>query len=506
MTKGLYRKRIGFFTGLLFFIILLIVPATGSMDIPAKRAAACAVLMAFWWITEAIPIPATALLPVVLYPLLKIMSAKEAVLPYADRNIYLFMGGFFVAMAMQRHNLHKRIALHIIRLIGTSSRRLVLGFMIATAFLSMWISNTATTMMMLPMGMAVISHFQTQAENEHTGITIDPHHFRFAIVLMLGIAYAASIGGIGTLVGTPPNIVFAGIVKNTLPDFPEIDFLTWMKIGLPFVIVFLPVAWIYLVYIASPPEMKSIPGSKMLIKNEIKALGRMSRGESFTLIIFCLMALGWIFRTNISIGRFTITGWTNMLGIEEYVHDSTVALAGAILLFIIPTSLKNHEFVLNWEWAKRIPWGILILFGGGFALASSFQSTGLDKWIGEMFSRINYISIVILIISVCVLLMLLTEVTSNTATITMMLPVLAAMALSMKIHPYILMIPATISTSCAFMLPVATPPNAIVFGSEYIEIHHMARIGFFLNLMGVILITSLMYLVVFPVLAIHLAK
>ena len=215
------------------------------MEVSAKRAAACAALMAVWWITEAIPIPATALLPVVLYPILKIASAKDAVLPYADRNIFLFMGGFFIAMAMQRHNLHKRIALHIIRLIGTSSRKLVLGFMIATAFLSMWISNTATTMMMLPMGMAVISHFQTQVENENTGVVIDPHRFRFAIVLMLGIAYAASIGGIGTLVGTPPNIVFAGIVRSTLADSQEIDFLTWMKIGLPFVIVFLPIAWLY---------------------------------------------------------------------------------------------------------------------------------------------------------------------------------------------------------------------------------------------------------------------
>ncbi len=504
MVSGILRKRIGLFAGLLVFIIILIIPANGSLDISAKRAAACAALMACWWVSEAIPIPATALLPVVLYPILKISSAKEAVLPYADRNIFLFMGGFFIAMAMQRHNLHKRIALHIIRVVGTSSRKLVLGFMIATAFLSMWISNTATTMMMLPIGMAVISHFQYQVEHDNSGITIRPDHFRFAIVLMLGIAYAASIGGIATLVGTPPNIVFAGIVRNTLPNYPEIDFLTWMTIGLPIVIVFLPVAWIYLVYIGSPPETNRIPGSKVLIKNEIKALGRMNRGETVTLIVFCATALGWILRTNISIGQFTITGWTNLLGIEEYVHDSTVAMTGALLLFIIPTDLKKHEFVLNWEWARRIPWGILILFGGGFALASSFQSTGLDKWIGEMFTRINYVSILILILSVCLLLTFMTEITSNTATITMMLPVLAAMALSLKIHPYILMIPATISTSCAFMLPVATPPNAIVFGSEYIEMHHMARIGFILNLTGVVIITSLLYLVVFPMLAINL--
>ncbi|MBN2214292.1 MAG: DASS family sodium-coupled anion symporter [Bacteroidales bacterium] len=504
MQKGLLRKRIGFITGLLVFIFILTVRAGGSTDVNAKRAAACAALMAVWWITEAIPIPATALLPAVLYPLLKIMSAKEALLSYADRNIFLFMGGFFIAMAMQRHNLHKRIALHIIWLIGTSSRRLVLGFMIATAFLSMWISNTATTMMMLPIGMAVISHVQSRAEEENPDIVSGRHHFRFATVLMLAIAYSASIGGIGTLVGTPPNIIFAGMIRNTLPGYPEIDFITWMKIGLPIVIIFLPLAWIYLVFIGPPQKMNRIPGGSILIKNEIRALGKMNKGEAITLIVFCLTALGWIFRTNISIGRFTITGWTNMLGIEEYVHDSTVALTGAMLLFIIPTSLKKYEFVLNWEWAKRIPWGILILFGGGFALASSFQSTGLDKWIGTMFAGINGASVLILIISVCLLLTFLTEITSNTATITMMLPVLAAMALSMKIHPFILMIPATISTSCAFMLPVATPPNAIVFGSEYIEMHQMARIGFFMNLMGVVIITSLMYLVIFPMLTIRM--
>jgi sodium-dependent dicarboxylate transporter 2/3/5 len=375
--------------------------------------------------------------------------------------------------------------------------------MIATAFLSMWISNTATTMMMLPIGMAVISHVQTQIENENPDITVDRHHLPFAIVLILSIAYAASIGGIGTLVGTPPNLVFAGIVRNTLPGYPEIDFVTWMKIGLPVVIIFLPLAWIYLVYIGSPPGINHIPGGSILIKNEIRALGKMNRGESITLTVFCLTALGWIFRTDIGIGHFTIPGWTNMLGIEEYVHDSTIALTGAMLLFAIPTDLRKHEFVLNWEWAKRIPWGVLILFGGGFALASSFQSTGLDRWIGNLFAGINILSVLFLVISVCLLLTFLTEITSNTATITMMLPVLAAMALSMKINPFILMIPATVSTSCAFMLPVATPPNAIVFGSEYIEIHHMARIGFVLNLMGVVIITTLMYLVVLPMLSIR---
>ena len=498
MEKGLYRKRTGLIAGILIFMLILFLPAPEGMSTSAKHTAACTLLMAVWWITEAIPIPATALLPTILYPLFKIMPAREAFLPYADRNIFLFMGGFFIAMAMQRHNLHKRIALHIIRLIGISSRKIILGFMIATAFLSMWISNTATAMMMLPIGIAVIGHVKTLIENEDKTITVKSEEFNFGAALMLGIAYAASIGGVGTLVGTPPNIVFAGIIKNSLPGYSEIGFTQWMTIGLPVVVIFLPLAWLYLVYFGSPPEVNKIPGGKALIKNEIQLLGKITTGELITLIVFCLTALGWIFRSDITIGRFTIPGWTNLLGIEKYIHDSTIAIAGALLLFIIPVNLKKHEFVLNWDWAKRIPWGILLLFGGGFALAASFQITGLDKWIGNMFGKFNHVSILVLIMAVCFLLTFLTEITSNTATITMMLPVLAAMALSMKIHPFILMIPATISTSFAFMLPVATPPNAIVFGCEYITIPRMAKTGFVLNLLGVVIITVIMYLVVFP--------
>ncbi len=504
LKKELLRKRIGFITGIILFILILVLPAPDSLNILGKRAAACAVLMAIWWITEAIPIPATALLPLVLYPVLKIMSAKEAALPYADRNIFLFMGGFFIAMAMQRHNLHKRIALRIIQILGTSPKKLVLGFMISTAFLSMWISNTATTMMMLPIGLAIISHVENLIKREGNGITRGENGSNFGLVLMLGIAYSASIGGVGTLVGTPPNIVFSGIVEKMFPEIGEIDFLQWMIIGLPIVIIFVPIAWFYLIYIGAPPRIKKIPGSKTLIRNELNSLGKIKKGERITLIVFCLTALGWIFRVNITIGQFTITGWTNLLGVEEYVHDSTVAIIGAMLLFIIPSNIKRREFVLNWEWAKRIPWGILLLFGGGFALASSFQLSGLDKWIGNLFGSLHYFSIFFLIISVCLLLTFLTEITSNTATITMMLPVLAAMAISMNIHPFILMVPATLSTSFAFMMPVATPPNAIVFGSEYIKIHQMAKIGFVLNLLGVVIITIIMYLIVFPIFGIAL--
>jgi solute carrier family 13 (sodium-dependent dicarboxylate transporter), member 2/3/5 len=502
MKAGSLRKQAGFFTGILLFVLILILPLGNGLDLPARHAAACAVLMAVWWITEAIPISATSLLPLALYPLLKIMSAKDVALNYADRNIFLFMGGFFIAMAMQRHNLHKRIALTIIYLLGTSSRKIILGFMVATAFLSMWISNTATAMMMLPIGMAVIEHVRISVKTKLPDRELKKGEFRFGLALMLGIAYSASIGGIGTLVGTPPNIIFAGMAHSLFPQLPEIGFLQWMKIGLPIVIVFLPLSWAYIVYLANPPELNKIPGSKMIIKEELKLLGKMKKGELLTLVIFCLTALGWIFRQDIQIGQVRIPGWASLLGIEKYVHDSTIAMIGALLLFVIPTDIKKNEFVLNWQWAVRIPWGILLLFGGGFALASSFQATGLNKWIGDIFNHINYVSVFALILSVCLFFTFLTEITSNTATITMMLPVLAVLAVSMKLHPFILMVPATISTSFAFMMPVATPPNAIIFGSEYVKIHQMARTGFVLNLLGVVVITLAMYLIAFHVLGI----
>lgn len=488
------RQQIGFILGIALFILILILPDSPALPPEAKRSAACAVLMAVWWITEAIPIPATALLPLILYPLLKIMNAKQAAVPYADENIFLFMGGFFIAMAMQRHNLHKRIALNIIMILGTSPRKIVLGFMVATAFLSMWISNTATAMMMLPIGLAVIDHVRNSAGNEFQGEKTD---FNFGVTLMLGIAYSASIGGVGTLVGTPPNIVFAGMVRSLFPDRPEIGFFQWMSVGLPIVMVFIPITWLYLVHIGAPIRKDKMIKSKSVIREEILKLGKMNRGELYTLIVFCATALAWIFRTDITIGTFKIPGWTNLLGVEKWVHDSTIAMIGAMLLFITPSEIKKYQFVLDWEWAKRIPWGILLLFGGGFALASSFQATGLDTWIGGVFHSLPSISIFALIVFTCLFLTFLTEITSNTATITMMLPVLAALALSMKINPFIIMIPATISTSFAFMMPVATPPNAIVFGSEYITIPKMAKVGFVLNLIGVVIVTLAMYLLAF---------
>ena len=500
--KVYIRHKVGFFSGIILFFLILIFPFVTGMGNITRYTAACAVLMAFWWLSEAIPLAATALLPLVLFPLLKILPAADVALSYADSNIFLFLGGFFIAFGMQRHNLHKRIALNIIRLLGTSPRKIILGFMLATAFLSMWISNTATAMMMLPIGIAVIEHIKPYINANPSNNALNGKQDKIGISLMLGIAYAASIGGIGTLVGTPPNIIFAGVVKNMYPALPEIDFVRWLGIGMPVVVIFLPITWFYLIYIGAPVAKTNIKVGKEIINNELKALGKMKIEETITLLVFCLTAMGWIFRRDIVIGDFHIPGWASLLGIEKYVNDSTVALIGALLLFVIPVNLRKKEFIMNWEWAQKVPWGILILFGGGFALAKGFESSGLDRWIGSAFVGINHISLFLIIICVCTLLTFLTEITSNTATITMILPILGAMSVNFGMNPFLLMIPATLSASCAFMMPVATPPNAIVFGSGYIKIQDMARIGFVLNLTGVIIITLLMYFCAFPILGI----
>jgi sodium-dependent dicarboxylate transporter 2/3/5 len=493
------RKKVGLLLGTILFIAILVAPQLPDVSKEAKIVAAVAVLMATWWITEAVPIPVTALIPLVIFPLFRVLPAKDVAARYADQNIFLFMGGFFIAMAMQRWDLHKRIALYIIRLLGTSPHKIILGFMIASAFLSMWISNTATTMMMFPIGLAIIMHAETMIRKHGMEVPVQQGKFNFGTALMLGIAYSASIGGISTLVGTPPNIVFVGVAKSMFPNMQEIGFVDWLKIGFPLCAVFLPIVWLYLTRIILPLKLKEIPGGKEVVEEDLRMLGSMKTGEIMTLVVFLFVAFLWIFRKNIDLGFVLVPGWSNLLGIDQYVHDSTVAMFGAILLFLLPVNYKQGEFVLNWEWAVRIPWGIILLFGGGFALAAGFQTSGLAQWIGDRLSFFCGIPLILMILSICLLLTFLTEVTSNTATTTMMMPVLGSMAAAICIHPFLLMIPAAMSASCAFMLPVATPPNAIIFGSGYIRIPTMAKTGFFLNLIGAVIITLLVYFVVIPV-------
>jgi sodium-dependent dicarboxylate transporter 2/3/5 len=317
---------------------------------------------------------------------------------------------------------------------------------------------------------------------------------------MLGVAYSASIGGLGTLIGTPPNVIFAGAVETLFPEMEEVGFLRWMTVAVPLVLVFIPVTWLYLTRFAFRiPSKGRKAGGRAAVRSELLEMGPMSRGERYVLAVFVLTALAWAFRRNIDVGAFVIPGWSDLLGISHLVTDATVAVTAAVILFVLPVNLREGEFALDWEWASRIPWGVLILFGGGFALAASFRETGLDLWVGKGLEAAAGLPPVLLMLLVCLIMTFLTEMTSNTATASMAMPVLGATAVAAGMHPFLLMIPATLSASCAFMLPVATPPNAIVFGSGSVTIPQMSRAGLGLNLIGAILITAVTYLIAVPV-------
>jgi sodium-dependent dicarboxylate transporter 2/3/5 len=493
------RHRLGLLVGPALFIIAL-ATLEGLVGREACRVAAVAALMATWWICESIPLAATSLIPLVAFPLMKIVPAREVAASYASPEIYLFMGGFFIAVAMQRWNLHRRIALGIVHVVGVKGDRIILGFMVATAFLSMWISNTATTMMMLPIGLAVIVTLEEHAGSKATFAA-------FKIVLMLSIAYAANIGGIGTLIGTPPNIVFAAQVRSLFPGAGEISFVRWMAVGLPLVIVFIPLTWIFLTRIAFRGAHVDIgEGGREVISEHRSALGGISPGEKRTMIVFSLTVLAWVTRGDISLGSVTLRGWASFASVGEHIHDSTIAIAGALALFIIPVDWKRGIFVLNWKAAREIPWGILILFGGGIALGRGFSQSGLAAHIARAMDLASAAPLVLIVLLTALLVTFLTEVTSNTAIATIFLPILAATAVGLGLHPFLMMIPATISASCAFMLPVATPPNAIVFSSGFIPMPGMVRAGICMNLIGVVLVTLVLYLLVIPVFGISLTQ
>ena len=489
-------KGLGF--GLLaFFLVLFFIPDSMVPLLP-RRMAAVAILMAIWWITEALPIPVTALIPIVFFPLLKILPAAKVSINYTHHLIFLFLGGFIIALAIERWNLHKRIALKIIYYVGSNQRLIILGFMLATAFLSMWISNTATTMMMIPIGLAVIARLGNNGENANDADS----ERNFSLALMLGIAYAASIGGISTIIGTPPNVVFIGILKSNFPGSPEISFLQWMIFALPFSVMFLPMAWFYLVFIAAPVKSASNPFSSGIIREELKSLGPMQRAEKSILVIFVLTGFLWLTRSSIDLGTIRFTGWSALLGLESYVQDSTVAVFMAIVTFMIPsgeTEKGRPVFLMNWEWARRVPWGILLLFGGGFALANGFHVSGLTLWLAEQLQALQFLPTALIILTVCALATFTTEFASNTAMASTLLPVLGGMAVAIELNPIILMVPAAISCSTAFMLPIATPPNAIVFASGHIRIRDMVKIGLAMNIVGLILILIIVHLLAVPV-------
>jgi len=445
---------------------------------------AIAILMAIWWITEAIPLAATALLPVALFPLFGVVDGKTISTMYFNYLIFLFLGGFLMALAMERWDLHRRIAIKVLMFFGISPGRILMGFMVATAFLSMWMSNTATTMLMIPIALSIIYKLEEIVGKAKLG--------SYSVGLLLGIAYSASIGGIATLVGTPPNLSFARIANIIFPNMPEISFANWLIFAIWVTALIFIVAWV-LLFLMYRPKQAWQGVNRAEFKKEYQLLGKAKAEEKIIFILFIIMALLWVFRSGFQIGFVNIPGWSQLFDNPEYINDGTVAIAVASLLFIIPSKTNKGERLMDWETANRLPWHIVLLFGGGFALAKGFVVSGLSLWFGEQLSGLAGTDPMILTSVVVTLMSFLTELTSNVASTEMILPILAGMAISIKVNPLLLMIPATLAASLAFMLPVATPPNAIIFGTGRLRIIDMVKTGFLLNLAGIIVVTLVTY-------------
>jgi sodium-dependent dicarboxylate transporter 2/3/5 len=477
--------------------VYLLLGNAADLTPSGRSTAAVGTLMAIFWMTEALPLPVTSLLPLVLFPLCGVLSVKQSAAPYANPLVFLFLGGFLIALSIERWNLHRRIALLTVLAVGTNASRLIAGFMLATAFLSMWISNTATTVMMLPIGLSVIALVAqrptvngTAASDGQAGGGVADEAVdasRLAVCLLLGIAYAANIGGLGTLVGTPPNLILAGFAREIYGI--EIGFARWMGFALPLVAVFLVATWVLLTRVIFPLPWRDIPGSRELIRRELAKLGRMSRGEWTVTCVFAATALTWVIRE-------PLTHWQWLLARVPAVgrlDDTLIALIGALLLFMIPVDARAGVFPLNWAAAKRLPWGVLLLFGGGLSLAEAVASSQLGGWIGSAVHQIDQLPLVVIVVATVATVTLLTEVTSNTATVTTFLPVVGGVAVGIGADPLLLLAPATLAASCAFMMPVATPPNAIVFGSGRVSIGQMVKAGVCLNLFAIVAIPLLMY-------------
>jgi sodium-dependent dicarboxylate transporter 2/3/5 len=484
---------------------------------PAGRwTAATVALMSTWWITQPLPLWATAVLPVLIFPVAGVTSLFGVVIQYFDPINFLFLGGMLIAAAMQQWGLHRRIALAVIARIGTEPRRIVLGFMLATGFITLWISNTATAMMMFPIGMAVLWKFQ-----EETGAN-DPLLRRFGLALMLGIAYAASIGGIGTKIGTPPNLVFVKHAGALLQL--DVDFLSWLKVALPIVLISLPLVWLYLVRVAAPLPAAGFAAGRETVARERARLGVMNPGERVALVAFLSAAFLWIFRKDIELGTFTIPGWWRWVGfgwddvlgrplsslpeplaklLAQDVGDAAVAIVIGTLLFLVPVSRRPVRFTLGLGCLAGVGWGVLVLFGGGLAMAYGIQQSGLSAWVAGVLQDAGHLNPFVATLMVCLLATALTEVASNVATASILLPLIAASAESFGVHPAPLMFAATCSASFGLMLPAGTPPNAIVFSSGYITVPQMARSGVVVDLAGAVLVATVCYFLAAPALGLR---
>jgi sodium-dependent dicarboxylate transporter 2/3/5 len=467
-----FVKYIGLIIGPVLFFILSNLQSE-NLSSEAWKVLGLGIWMVIWWATEAAPIPATALLPIVVYPLSNVASVTEATAPYASPIIFLFMGGFLIALGLEKHNLHKRIALNLIKITGTHANGIILGFMISTAFLSMWISNTATAVMMLPIAMSVIGLMESSDKR-----LSHPDHQKsfsmFSLGLLLSIAYSANVGGTATIIGTPPNVVLVGFLNEFLGY--EVEFSQWLLIGIPISVVLLGLVYIMLTRVLYPNNLGVIEGSAEVIQQQLTNLGKLSKEEKLVTIVFTLTACGWIFKQYI-----------NMAIGSPLLNDTVTAMAGGVLMFIVPVKLRKGKFLMKWSDTKRLPWGILILFGGGLSLARGMESTGLIQLIGDSIAGNNF-SIVILTTLLITTMLFMTEVMSNVALTTIFIPVVLGIAQGLSIEPLGVAIPVTLAASCAFMMPISTPPNAIVFASGRIKIKQMMQAGFLLNLISILVL------------------
>jgi sodium-dependent dicarboxylate transporter 2/3/5 len=476
-------KKIFILIGIIAFFAIIIFVDLDSSNRAITYTLAIAVLMAIWWTTEAVPIAVTALLPIILFPLFGVMDGKAVSNAYVNHIIFLFIGGFLMAIAMEKHSLHKRIALKILMFTGTSYAKILFGFMAATAFLSMWMSNTATAMMMVPVAISIISK-STDYFNESDAK-------RYSTGLLFGIAYGASIGGIATLLGTPPNLSFTRIFAIMFPQAPEISFSEWFVFAFPISLMMFVVAW-FLLYTMYKPK-KCAQGNEEVLKKEYNKLSKINANEKIVFALFLTLAFLWIFRSGIKFDSFEIPGWSQYFANPKFINDGTVAITIAFLLFVIPSQGDKFSRILEKEDIAKLPWHIVLLFGGGFALAQGFVKSGLAIWFGEQLSFVGSLHPIVIVFLIALLMSFLTELTSNTATTEMLLPILAGIAIKIQINPLLLMLPATLAASLAFMLPVATPPNAVVFGTNRLQISDMVKTGILLNFVGVALVTIGVY-------------
>ncbi len=461
------------FFGMIFFIDL----QPGKPEI--TYTAAIAVLMAFWWVSEALPIGATSLLPIILFPFLGVLDGKAISNAYINYVIFLFIGGFIMALAMEKWNLHKRIALKVLSIVGGSPFMILFGFMFSSAFLSMWMSNTATAMMMLPIAFSVTASLEEVYGKGKIST--------YAAGLLLAIAHSCSIGGVATLVGTPPNLSFLRIFEIIFPDAPEISFGQWISFALPITIFIFIFTLFFLYYIYKPKE-KIEKLDRSFFRDKYQSLGKVTSEQKRVFVLFIVLAFLWVFRKSIDLGSISTPGWSSLFMNPNYINDGTVAIFVAILLFIIPSTKKN-EALVGWNIMLKIPWHIVFLFGGGFALAKGFIDSGLSNYVGGLLAGAGDFSPMLLVASLTGMMSILTEFTSNTATTEMMLPIMSGLATEIKVNPLLIMLPVTLAASMAFMFPIATPPNAIVFGTGKLKMIDMIKTGFFINLFAIIIIT-----------------